>query len=71
MSLSTYAGPIPDDPPVRSVYDAAEAGVVLGLSERTVRRRARAGILPTVDLGGRALRFPKAAIDRLAAEGSL
>lgn len=50
-------------------YTKAEVARLLQCSPRTIERRVREGKIPTVDLGGRLPRFPKAAIDRLMAEG--
>lgn len=51
-------------------YTKAEVARLLRCSTRTVERRVRDGKIPVIDLGGRLPRFPKAAIDRLVAEGS-
>lgn len=42
-----------------------QAGLRLGISERTVRRRVASGQLPTVPLGPRLRRIPLAAIENL------
>jgi len=52
------------------VYTTAEVVALLRISERTLRQRVRDGVIPTVELGGRAVRFPKAVIDRLCSEGA-
>lgn len=48
-------------------YTIDEAAQVLGVSRSTVKRRIRAGELPTIPLGGRVVRLPIVAVDRLAA----
>lgn len=53
-----------------ATYTKAEVRALLRISERTLERRVKAGVIPVVDLGGRVVRFPAAAIDRLCAEGS-
>lgn len=47
-----------------------QAAALLGWSESTVKRRVKAGVLPTLPKEhGQALRFPAAAIRRIADEG--
>ena len=48
----------------------AEVCELLRISERTLERRVKAGLIPTVNLGGRVVRFPAKAIERLCETGS-
>lgn len=43
----------------------AEVCELLRISERTLERRVKAGLIPTVNLGGRVIRFPARAIERM------
>lgn len=48
-------------------YDKRQAAQRLGVSVATVDRRLADGTLPRCNLGGRSVRLPAAAIDRIAA----
>lgn len=48
----------------------AEVCELLRISPATLDRRVKAGLIPTVNLGGRVVRFPAAAIARLCDTGS-
>lgn len=54
----------------RATYTKAEVREMLGISERTLERRVKAGLIPVIDLGGHVVRFPRAAIDRMCNEGA-
>lgn len=53
-----------------TTYTKAEVQALLRISERTLERRVKAGIIPTCGLGGHVVRFPAAAIDQLCDEGA-
>ena len=55
--------------PNKRFYSPAEAGVVLGLSEATIRRRIRDGSLGSVRIGG-VIRIHYGVIDELAAKSA-
>lgn len=53
-----------------ATYTKLEVQALLRISPATLDRRVKAGLIPTISLGGRVVRFPAAAIDRLCAEGA-
>lgn len=48
--------------PTRAAYTVAQAASEIGCSKETIRRRIRAGVLPTLPMSGRILRIPATAI---------
>ena len=46
-------------------YSIPEAGKILGYSRNTAYEAAKRGELPTIRLGGRKIRVPKAALQQL------
>ena len=55
--------------PPAAALTARQAAAILGMQEKTVRRAALRGELPSFRLGGR-VRIPRAAVERLLAGGS-
>lgn len=51
---------------MKLTYTVAEAAEILGVSERTVYRQYREGVLPRLPLAGTTLRFPAKVVDALA-----
>ena len=56
-------------PPNKRFYSPKEAGVVLGLSESTIRRRIRDGSIGSVRIGA-SIRIHYGVIDELAAKST-
>ncbi len=59
-----YGARMDKERPASQVYTANEAATILGVSPRTIRRRAADGSLPSIELRG-IVRIPRAAIDAL------
>lgn len=55
--------------PAKRFYSPTEAGIVLGLSEATIRRRIRDGSIGSVRIGG-SIRIHYGAIDAFAAKSA-
>ncbi len=47
-------------------FTVAEAAVLLGVSQKTIRRRIRSGHIRKAAIGGRAVRIPASEIARIA-----
>lgn len=53
-----------------ATYTKREVAALLRISPATLDRRVKAGVIPTINLGGHVVRFPAAAIDRMCSEGA-
>ena len=58
---------VQDDQDKRLVYEVPEAGELLGLGRNAAYAAARSGALPTIRIGKKLLRVPKAELHKLLA----
>jgi excisionase family DNA binding protein len=61
----------PDPPPALVLLTVAEVAAALRMSQKSVRRRIKAGVIRTVPIGGRLVRISSDELHRLAAGAPL